>query len=231
MEYPREFVEALLALSHAQVADGTVDELLTRICELATSQLDGCDMAGVTLMGPNGPITAVFTDSAAPDIDAEQYRTGRGPCLDAFRDGTMLRIDDTAIEDRWPEFSVAAKAHGVQSTLSLPLRTESEPIGALNLYSRTIGNFVENEQIANILVTHAAAILANAQAYWAAQTLSEQLHEALTSRAVIEQAKGILMVEHRCDADSAFELLKQQSQNANRKLRNVAAEIVEGVNG
>jgi GAF domain-containing protein len=224
-------VEALLGLSHTSVADGNVELLLGRIAELATVQLGGCAMAGVTLMGENGPTTAVFTDQAAPDIDAAQYRTGSGPCLDAFRDGTILRIDDTNLDDRWPEFCVAAKQHGVRSTLSLPLRTENEPIGALNLYSRTEGNFADNEQIATVFVTHAAGILANAQAYWAAHTLSEQLQEALTSRAVIEQAKGVLMGKHRCDADQAFELLKTESQAANRKLRDVAADMVADIAG
>ena len=231
MDYPREFVEALLGLSHASVSDGDIEVLLARIADLATVQLDGCDMAGVTIMGEGGPITAVFTDPAAPDIDAEQYRTGRGPCLDAFREGTILRIDDTARDDRWPEFAIAAKERGVRSTLSLPLRTEHEAIGALNLYSRRVGNFAENEQIASVFVTHAASILANAQAYWAAQTLSEQLQEALTSRAIIEQAKGVLMAERRCSADDAFEILKRESQSANRKVRDIAADIVGAATG
>lgn len=227
MEYPGEFVEALLSLSRVNLTAGTdLESLLDRVAGLAVEQLEGCDMAGVTLMGVEGPTTAAFTDPAAPDIDVAQYRSGQGPCLDAFRNGTILRIDDTATEERWPEFTAAALAHGVRSTLSLPLRVEDEPIGALNLYSRSPGNFEDTEQIAVVFVAHAASILANAQAYWAGRALTEQLEEALLSRPVIEQAKGILMKEHGCDSDHAFEILRRSSQVANRKLRDLAAEIV-----
>jgi GAF domain-containing protein len=228
VEYPGEFVDALLSLSRVNLTDGTdLESLLERVAGLAVEQLEGCDMAGVTLMGAEGPSTAVFTDAAAPAIDDAQYRSGHGPCVDAFRSGTILRIDDTISEDRWPEFVAAALVQGVHSSLSLPLQVDGEPIGALNLYSRTPGTFADTEQVAVVFVAHAASILANAQAYWAGRALTEQLEEALLSRPVIEQAKGILMKEHGCDADEAFEILRNSSQSANRKLRDLAAEIVD----
>jgi GAF domain-containing protein len=119
----------------------------------------------------------VFTDPAAPEIDTAQYATGSGPCLDAFRTGIILRIDDTERDERWPEFCQAALHQGVRSALSLPLQTDGEPLGALNLYSRTVQNFADGEQIATVFVAHAASTLANAQAYWAGRTLSEQLED------------------------------------------------------
>ncbi len=232
MEYPLQFVEALLTLSRVNMTDGDLESLLDNVARLAVDQLDGCDMACVTLIGPDGPTTAAFTDPAAPEIDTAQYATGRGPCLQAFEIGTVMRIDDTKLDERWPEFSAAALEHGVRSTLSLPLRTETESIGALNLYSNSVDAFDGDEQVAAVFVAHAASTLANAQAYWAAHTLSQQLQEALTSRAVIEQAKGILMREQHCDADEAFEQLKRESQNTNRKLREVAQALVgETTNG
>jgi GAF domain-containing protein len=228
VEYPGEFVEALLSLSRFNLTDGAdLESLLERVADLAVTQLDGCDMAGITMIGPEGPTTVVFTDAIAPEIDVAQYRSGQGPCLDAFRTGTILRIDETATDGRWPEFAASAVAHGVHSTLSLPLRADDEPIGALNLYSRARATFEDTEQIAVVFVTHAASILANAQAYWTGRALTEQLEEALLSRPVIEQAKGILMQEHGCDADHAFEILRQRSPRANRKLRDLAAEIVD----
>jgi GAF domain-containing protein len=114
----------------------------------------------------------------------------------------------------------------VRSTLSLPLNTEDSILGALNLYSRQTGAFDGNDQIVSVFVAHAATSLANSHAYWAAQTLSEQLQEALESRAVIEQAKGVLIAGHRVDPDDAFEMLKVRSQHENRKLRDVATGIV-----
>jgi GAF domain-containing protein len=228
VEYPGEFVEALLNLSRVNLTEGAdLESLLDRVADLAVTQLEGCDMAGVTMMGVEGPTTAVFTDAVAPDIDVAQYRTGQGPCLDAFRSGKILRIDDTANDDRWPDFAAAALAHGVRSTLSLPLQVDDEPIGALNLYSRSVGTFEATEPVAAVFVRLAASILANAQAFWAGRALTDQLEEALLSRPAIEQAKGVLMREHGCTADEAFDILRQRSQAANRKVRDLAAEIVD----
>jgi len=224
VDYPAEFVEQLVGLSRSIDVDATV--ALQRIADLAVAQLDGCDMAGVTMVHGAEGTTAVFTDQAAPEIDEAQYRTGHGPCLDAYRTGSILRIDETLEDDRWPEFTAAATDHGIRSTLSLPLRADQGVIGALNLYSRTPQAFAENEQMATVFVAHAAAALANAQAYSAERTLSEQLRTALESRAVIEQAKGVLMRDHQCDAEEAFEILKRTSQHTNRKLRDVAATVV-----
>jgi GAF domain-containing protein len=226
VEYPHEFVEELLGLSHMIVGDRGIEPVLHRVAELAKLQLDGCDLASVTVVHSDVPTTAVATDGVAPVIDAAQYESGEGPCLDAYRYGSALRIDDTLQEQRWPAFSRAAAEHGVRSVVSLPLIASDQRIGSLNLYSRRPQGLTEDDQIAGLLVAHAAATLANAQAYWAAHTLSEQLQTALASRSVIEQAKGILMYEHHCDADEAFEILKRESQSSNRKLRDVASDMV-----
>jgi len=231
VQYPAEFVEQLLGLARLEVDDRSLLALLQRVADLAVDQLDGCDMAGVTLVRGETPTTAVFTEAAAPEIDQAQYETGRGPCVDAYRTGEILRIDDTLADVRWPEFAASAAEHGVRSTLSLPLHTGDAVLGALNLYSRSTRTFEGNDQIVSVFVAQAATSLANSHAYWAAQMLSEQLQEALESRAVIEQAKGVLMVEHGCDPDAAFEMLRVRSQHENRKLRVIAAEIVEGAMG
>jgi GAF domain-containing protein len=227
VQYPGEFVEQLLALSRLDPDDRSLIPLLQRVADLAVDQLDGCDMAGVTLVQGERPTTAVFTEADAPEIDRAQYDTGRGPCVDAARTGEILRIDDTVTDDRWPEFAAAAADHGVRSTLSLPLHADDAVLGALNLYSRHVGAFDDNDQIVGVFVAHAATSLANATAFSAAHVLSEQLQEALDSRAVIEQAKGILMAEHGFDADAAFDALKLRSQHANRKLRDLAAIVVQ----
>jgi GAF domain-containing protein len=231
VQYPSEFVEQLVGLSRLEAEDRSLLALLQRVADLAVDQLDGCAMAGVTLVQGDRPTTAVFTEPAAAEIDESQYDTGRGPCVDAYRTGAILRIDDTLVDDRWPEFARAAADRGVRSTLSLPLHAGSKSLGALNMYARQVGAFDDNDQMVSVFVAHAATSLANSHAYWAAQTLSEQLKEALESRAVIEQAKGILMAGTRCDADSAFEQLKRSSQRSNQKLRDIAAGIVQDATG
>jgi GAF domain-containing protein len=226
MDYPSEFVAALVTLSGGLPADRGLEDTLARVAGLATQQIAGCDLAGCTLVRDGKASTAVFTDPLSPELDSAQYESGRGPCLDAYRHGTVFRIDDTHAESPWPEFAEAAAEHDIRSTISFPLAGEQAPIGALNLYSRTLANFADNDAISIAVVAHSSALLASAQAYWSAHELSEHLQTAMLSRSTIEQAKGIIMGARRCDPDAAFAELQQISQHLNRKLRDVAAEIV-----
>ena len=223
--------EALRALGHFLVADRSIGDTLLEVSQITTNAMPAAEMAGIALLGTDGrPTTGVFTDDAAPEIDEGQYRSGRGPCLDAWREKRVVRIDDLGdAGDRYPEFVKAAQAHGIQSTLSLPLIAGDDGIGALNLYARVISGFSEeDEQIGVELAGAASIVLANAAAYWQAAQLSEQLSEAMKSRAVIEQAKGMLMAQTpHLSADDAFDLLRRASQRENLKLRDIAQRIVD----
>ena len=219
--------KGLAAMSRFFVGDATLEETLRRVSELACEAVSSADMVGITMLVEGRPRTAVFTDDAAPQIDAAQYETGVGPCLDAFRYQQVFRIDDMEKDMQWPPFSEAAGALGIQSSLSLPLSARHEGVGALNVYSWSRAAFSEDDvEVGLQFATHAAIVLANAQAYWDARQLGEDMAEALKSRATIEQAKGILMAAQRCSADEAFQLLVRASQRENRKLREVAGEIV-----
>src|SRR5437879_3143928 len=133
MEEP--LAEALGAVRAFVAGREPLGDTLLHLSKVATNTL-GADMAGLTLLYPDGKArTAVFTDPIAPDLDGAQYDADRGPCLDAFRTTSVFRVDDTAAEDRWPEFAAAAVANGIRSSLSLPLIVSGDGIGALNLYS------------------------------------------------------------------------------------------------
>jgi GAF domain-containing protein len=138
-----------------------------------------------------------------------------------------LRIDSTAEERRWPEFAALAAAHGIAATLSVPVAARGESLGALNFYSRT-GPFDDlcTEQ-AEVFARQSAIVLANAQVYWDARQLGENLQQAMRSRAVIDQAIGILLADGGRTPDEAFQLLVRASQREHRKLRDVAAEMVD----
>lgn len=216
---------AFAELHGVVVSNETLDSMLQRVSELAVKEVENCDLAGITLMRDGRPVTSAFTDLLSPELDQAQYDSGKGPCLDAFRYNEQFRIDDTKLDERWPEFAAAAAEHGVRSTLSIPLMVGDAALGALNLYSRTVGAFVDPDSAA-LFGSQAAVVLANAQAYWAAQHLADQLDTAIKTRAVIEQAKGILMAQHGCSPDEAFDMLSRTSQHTNTKLRDVAAQIV-----
>lgn len=225
---PFDPIAGVSGLSHVVVPNEELDATLQRVADLALKEVDGCDMAGITLLRDGSAVTAVFTDPEAPEIDSAQYAAGSGPCLDASRTGTVLQISNTTTETRWPQFCKQAAAFGVLSTLSLPLVVGEGALGALNLYSKQARGFGEQSS-ALVFAAQAAVVLANSQAYWAAHQLSGQLEVALTSRAAIEQAKGILMATRRCSADEAFEILRTQSNTTNRKLRDVAGDVIRSI--
>jgi GAF domain-containing protein len=221
--------EGFDALARFFIGDGTLGDTLTKVSELARDALSA-DMAGITMMVGGRPGTGVFTDPIAPRIDTEQYRTGRGPCLAAFHDQVSYRIDDTATDERWPEFAARAAAAGIVTTLSLPLAGPDESLGALNLYSRHSGRFGEAEtRQAEMLAAQAAMVLANANAFHDVRQLNENLNQALTSRRMIDYAIGLLMSTGGRTPEDAFEVLVRASQRENRKLRDIATEIVTAV--
>jgi GAF domain-containing protein len=221
------FKEAVASLTQYFVGDATLKNNLQRVCELTIKAVPVVDHVGITLLVHDKLKTSVFTHPEVPDIDQAQYRTGEGPCVEAFRTGETYTIDSTREPGRWQEFRDSAERHGVLSTLSLPLLTNDGPIGAMNLYSEVEdAHDDDSRRVAMLFATQAAFVLANAQAYWDARTLSENLEQAMKSRATIEQAKGAIMATMGCDEDTAMQVLIDQSQRQNIKLREIADEIV-----
>ena len=135
--------QALHALSQFVVSKMSLGETLLQVSQITTGALPAADMAGISLLGSDGtPTTGVFTDPEAPEIDGAQYRSGRGPCLDSWRLRKIVRLDNIdEAGDAYPEFAETAKAHGVRSSLSLPLAAGDDAAGAMNLYSRTPSGF------------------------------------------------------------------------------------------
>ena len=207
MHEPDEVTEAVAALSRFFVGEGTLADTLRRVAVLACEAIGPADMAGITMLVNDRPCTAVFTDDESPEMDAAQYRNGSGPCLDAFHNNEAYRIESTMTDERWPEFARAAAAHGVVSTVSLPLVAHQHAGCALNLYARTRSFSVGDEALAASSRPRRRSRLSNAQSYWDARQLGESLTEAMLSRAVIEQAKGILMGAGGLTADEAFTTL------------------------
>jgi GAF domain-containing protein len=219
------------SLFNVLLPDTPMTDLLDRVTELATRTVRHCAFAGITVSQDGKMQTPVYTDERSPRLDQFQYDADTGPCVDAFRTGQVMQIRDTATEERWRAFCDAAMDEHVRSTLSVPLDVSgnrTEVLGALNLYSEVRGAFDDEARASTEAFAQQAAIMmANARAYWGAKEMSDQLQKALESRAAIEQAKGILIARSRVSPDEAFKLLVRASQRENRKLREIAAEIVD----
>jgi GAF domain-containing protein len=212
------------AVAQALASEETVAATLQRLVEIARVIVPGCHHAGVTVLRRGRPETPAATDDVSGAVDRVQYETGEGPCLSAILEQPTYRTGDLAAETRWPEFSrPAVERTGVRSVLAYRLFTEADTLGALNLYSRERDAFDdEAEAIGTILAAHAALAFARARE----REQISGLEQAVASNRAIGMAIGILMAIRRIGQDEAFDLLRTVSQRTNRKVREIADEVV-----
>lgn len=202
---------------------------LQRIAEIAARSMPLVDEASVTLVRNGKAGTAGSTGALAIDLDECQYETGSGPCLDAAAGTTSVVVDVADPDTPYTDFAAACRRQGVTRVLSVGLPGHQQTIGALNLYSKQPDPPDPSAlELAATCAAYSAVAVANVVLYDDTARLAEQLRQALASRAVIEQAKGILMARHHYSPDAAFTALTRVSQHTNRKLRDVAGELVAG---
>jgi GAF domain-containing protein len=223
---------ALAELVDLMLATSTVEQLLDDIAQLAGAITTPHAAVGITVRRNGRAYTVATNGQLAANLDEIQYGKGEGPCLRALRTGEVIMVDDLSSETRFGEYRTLALGYGVRSSLSLPLVVEGKVRGALNLYSLNPAAFgLAERTAAELFATQAAAAftLVTRQAHQ--MQMSTQLRDALASRAVIDQAIGIIMNQRRISAERAFEILRETSQHQNRKLRDVAVAIVTAIGG
>src|SRR6266705_516124 len=225
-----DVVKALVEMADTLVDDYDVVDLLTGLADRCVSLLD-VSAAGVMLASPEGSLGLVASSSEAMRLlELFELQTQEGPCLDAFRTGQSVEHENLqAGSGRWPSFSAAALQAGFASALALPLRLREATLGALNLLRVTRTPMDE----ADVIVARAFADLATLsiiQHRTAAesQRLNEQLSAALTSRVVIEQAKGLISERAGIDLVEAFSRLRAYACNGNHRLTDVARAAIDG---
>lgn len=221
---------ALLLLLDEQES---LEESLERLVRTCRDAITGCSDASITMQRPKGLVTAATTSARALRVDEWEYETRLGPCIDALRDGKEHYVAERADAAAYPGFPELLDEVGIASVLGVPLVVGDDVLGALNAYADVEHAFDDEASlaVARVVAAQAAATLHNLRVYDASRTLARQLEAALESRAVIEQAKGILMAQRDCGPDEAFEMLRRASQRENVKLRDVAQRIVAGVSG
>jgi hypothetical protein len=205
---------------------GSTADTLAAVTRTAVTRVPGADWASITRGRPGAFWTVGATDARALELDGLQYELGTGPCVDAVLHGNVFRIRDLRTDLRWPAFSRRAVATaGVESMLSIRLFLENDDlIAGLNLYSTATAAFDGNAEILGTLVaTHGA----NAVTAAAAREHAAQLHRALITNRDIGVAIGILMTLNKVTRDQAFDLLRVASQNSNRKLIDIALDVID----
>ncbi|WP_226363491.1 ANTAR domain-containing protein [Pseudonocardia abyssalis] len=231
-EVPGPVAAEFLALASALMDAGTVRGVLVRVVEAAKAVLPGADLVSVTLRVAGGFHTPAETDPLATRLDEIQYRLDDGPCVDATRKAGLglTFCSDLATTTRFGGFGPAAAELGVRSVLAVGLFPDGDGprMGALNVYSRRVAGLDElDRDLALVLAAHASTALAATMAATSAELESAQLRQALHSRDVIGQAKGILMERRKIGSDEAFDVLRTASQSLNVKLAQVAQTLVD----
>ena len=222
-ERPTDLARTFAEVARVLLAADSVQEALQKIVDLAVETVEGCDHAGVSVVRGREVTTPAASDCIPPLLDAIQYETGEGPCLDAIRETEVYVADDLSKEERWPRFSRrAAEEAGVASAVAFRLFVQEDTLGALNFFSKRTGAFREDDVKAtgSVFAAHAAIALVSARQ-------QEHMERAVESRDVIGQAKGILMAQQHVTAEQAFDILRRASQRLNTKLVDVAARVAK----
>jgi len=212
---------------------GKVSEILHDLADFALRAIPGADGTGATLVRCVGDslrvqtwaVTAQFVE----EIDTVQYEDlDEGPCITSMKSHRPVVSGSLGSDRRWPRFGGPVARMGVHSVLALPLVVGEQLIGAINSYAHSRDAFADHAvELASQFATPAAVSLYNAQLLAGAREHAERLQRALSSRAVIDQAIGIIRSRSGVSAEEAFERLARISQNENVKLHLVADRIVQ----
>jgi hypothetical protein len=213
-------------LARLSVAEHSLESVLHRVQAALAEILPGEPATSVTVVDSGRPATVAAGGQPARTLDEVQYQLGDGPCVAAATSGRRSELLDTGAPAQWVEFAAHAAAQDCGGVLSFPLPGRERLSAALNVYSwlpvpdrRTLDRVVR-------LAASAVVPVSNSYLYGSAVELAGHLQTALDSRAVIDQAKGILMERYRLNADQAFQVLTRVSMESNTKVRDVAERFV-----
>jgi GAF domain-containing protein len=225
----REFADRVADVAQLLDGDEIPDEALHRLTALAAGLVPGGTAAAVTIAMTSGALTFAASDPRLEELHRLQVDDDGGPVVETLRHNEPRRVDDTAAECRWPAFCRGAAAAGFASCLVLPLRTDRQPAGAVALYGAEPNVFRgATHDIALLVAAQGGIAVHNAALYGTCRRMVESLHAGLESRAVIEQAKGVLHAELGVSPEEAFRLLSRYSQNTNQRVRKISAGLVQG---
>jgi transcriptional regulator with GAF, ATPase, and Fis domain len=217
-------LHALVAAARELQTAGNTNGLLEHLVDIAVETIEGCAYAGVSTNHGGRLNSPVVSDPHVLEIDAAQYSIGNGPCLEAMR-GPEVFIDapDLEHDERFAAFAPGAAAQGCRAVLAHRLYVDSETVGSLNLYASEPHAYSATDRQRAVVLSVLASLAINAARL---ELDSEGLREAVQTRDVIGQAKGILMQRDRVTADEAFASLRRESQRQNVKLRELAEQLV-----
>lgn len=220
-------VPHLRQLAAIPAHDDVVDAALRLVIALAQVAIEHADGVSVSLRRHGRLTTVAASDQTISAMDADQYATGEGPCVDASTHGRLFHADELDQDTRWPQFTPKARGLGINAILSSPLLVGGRPAGALNMYSRTSQAFAQRDQeMAETFTVQASRLLTDAGVGLTDDAVSTQVDASLRARTDIAQAQGFLMNRENCTAEEAFTVLRRLSVGTGRPLVQVAAHVI-----
>lgn len=222
-------VHTLVKLAETLVDDFDVVELLSLLSDRCVEVL-GVSAAGVMLVAPEGDLRVIASSSDRMRVvELFELQADEGPCLDCFASGeAVLNQDLTSVDGRWPRFAPVAAEAGFRVAHALPMRLRGAVIGALNLFSSDECALSDEDVVAGQALAAVATIaILQQRVVSEARTLNDQLNTALTSRVVIEQAKGVLAERTGLSMPAAFEALRKYARDHNLRLADVAGHVID----
>lgn len=207
--------------------EDVVDGTLRLVTALAHATVGGADGVSVSLRRHGVLSTVAATDATILEMDASQYATDEGPCVDASAYGERFHAAALEEERRWPSFTPRARSLGINAILSSPLMSGDEPIGALNIYSRTPHVFIDDAcDLSALFAAEASQVLADTGASVTDDRLSDRLQRALRDRELIAQAQGVLMHRYAATEDEAYDRLRDEPGLPHRTMSLRAEDVL-----
>ena len=222
-----ELAAVFARMSGLLLSTETVNTALKLVTALAEEAIPGTEGAGVTLLDAHGErITTAATNRVVSHADNLQYTLNEGPCLTAWEQRTVVRVDDLTHDDRWPRWKSAAGTTGLRSVLSAPMVAGDEALGAIKVYSQRPGAYGDrHEHVLTMFAAQAAVLLANVRSYANASRVSDELRGSMRARDLVNTAKGVLMAHEEVDEQTAFLLLTTMAREQGTPLNEVAQTI------
>ncbi|MGI8449590.1 MAG: GAF and ANTAR domain-containing protein [Streptosporangiaceae bacterium] len=228
-EVTRPLADQIADIARLLDDDSDSDLTLRRLTRMAVELVPGGTAAALTVEAERRALTFAVSDPRIGELHELQFDAAQGPAVEVLRRNEPRRVDDIRAERRWPVFCRAAARAGFGSCLMLPLRTDRRPAGAVSLYGREPDAFRgASHDLAVLFAAQGGTAVHNAALYRTCREMVDNLHTALGSRAIIEQAKGILHATLGVSPDEAFGLLNRSSHATNRTVRAIAADLVHG---
>ena len=231
MANPEALLDSLERFATALTSGYGIGDVLHNLTEEMAEAL-GLSGAGVTLVDGARQRFVTAAVEAIANLEHVQESSQKGPCIDAVESATAVAMGDIATgdaSDRWPEYTVAAKAAGIRAVAGIPMMAEGSAIGAVNLYDSEPRSWsAEDLRVATIFASIATGYLAHASSARQQQRTAEQLQQALDTRLVIEQAKGVLATQRQCSVDAAFTSLRKYAREHGARIHDVSRAVVDG---